>query len=224
MRIAALAWLMLFTALAGGTPLATAEPLDLGERRARPVRVAFEISPSHLPARLDHQYSALAPAWFEPGPAPGQATVRVAGPDYEEVVASSDPVPGSFGDFVWIFDVETGHVLSATLTGAFYQRVDWGFLKTRVQAKIVARMTTLRAAGFQPPRTLFGRVLFDHCGGSDAECDMVAPRPYDHATGYVNAVGSISVRAVAGLATETFSPLGEAVFTEMREDTAVSAR
>ncbi len=224
MRIAALARLLLFTVLAGGTPLAMADPLDLREPRARPVLVAFEISPSHLPAQLDHQYSDLAPAWFEPGPGPGHATVRVAGLEYEKVVASFDPVPGSFGDFVWIFDVETGHVLSATLTGAFYQRLDLGFLKTRVKANIVARMTTLRAAGFQPPRSLFGHVLFDHCGGRDAECNLVAPRPYDQATGKVNAVGSISVTALGGFVTETFSPLGEAVFTEMCEDTAVSAR
>ncbi len=224
MRIAVLARLLLFTALAGGTPHATADPLDLGEPRARPVLVAFEISPSHLPAQLDHQYSELAPAWFEPGPGAGHATVRVAGLEYEKVVASFDPVPGSFGDFVWIFDVESGHVLSATLTGAFYQRLDLGFLKTRVKANIVARMTTLRAAGFQPPRSLFGKVLFDHCWSRDAECNLVASRPYDAATGKVNAIGSISVTALGGLVTETFSPLGEAVFTEMREDTSVSAR
>ena len=223
MRIASTAGLLILFVLLGATP-AAAQPMNLKEMRARPVRVAFEISPSHLPARLDHQYSERVPGWFEPGPGEGQATIRIAGPDVERALHHSQPVPGSFGDFVWIFEVESGHVLSATVSGAFLQRLDWGLMETDVKANIRARMTTLRSAGFTAPRSQLGHVVFDHCGQGDAQCSMVAPRAYDLTTGYVNAVGSISVTAVGGLGTDTFSPLGEAVFMEMPADTAVSAR
>lgn len=222
MRLTAWNGMLLFGVVAWGT-LARAEPVDLRDARARPVNVALEISPPHLPARLDHVYSERAPAWFEPGPAPHEVTIRVSGPEVEQLLAHFDPIPGSFGDFVWILDVESGHVLSASLSGAMLRRVDWGILETRVRAKIVARMTTLRAAGFHPPRSLLGSILFDHCGGRDDDCTLVAPRAYDPFTGYVNAVGSLSARA-GGLSTDTFSPLGEAVFTEMASDAAVSAR
>ena len=203
---------------------AAAEPVDLRERRARPVQVAFEISPPHLPAQLDHHYSERALAWLEPGPGAGEVTIGVSGPDMERVLAAFEPVPGSFGDFVWIFDAATGHVLSARLVGAFHQHLSLGFLRTTVVADVVARMTTLHGAGFLPPRAQLGHVLFEHCAGDDAQCNVVAPRAYDPATGYVNAVGSISARSIGGLGAETFSPLGEAVFNELREDSAVSAR
>ncbi|MGH0033286.1 MAG: hypothetical protein ACQGVC_26150 [Myxococcota bacterium] len=203
---------------------ATARPLDLNERRARPIRVAIEISPSHLPARLDHSYSERGPAWFEPGPGPGHVTVRITGADLEQMLRHSEPVPGSFSDYIWIFEAATGHVLSATVDGAFYKRVDFGLVKSRVQASISARMSTLRASGFMPPRWRMGNVLFEHCLAGQHGCSTVVPLPLDPATGYVNAVGKISVRALGGVRTETYSPLGEAVFTEMRAETAVSAR
>lgn len=201
----------------------SAEPLRLAERRARPVHVAIEISPPDLPARLDHHYSERGVAWFEPGPGPDQATVRIDGAELERMLASSDPVPGSFGDYVWVFDVATGHVLSASVTGAFLQRLDWGLMRTRVRADVSARMTTLEPAGFRAPRTWLGHVLFEHCAGLEAGCNTVPPRALDPATGYVNAVGKITAVVAGGFHTDTYSPLGEAVFTEMRSDTAVSA-
>ena len=224
MRIAEwTSWWLWIAALFTGLP-AVAEPLDLREARARPIQAAIEISPSHLPARLDHHYSERAPAWFEPGPGPGRATVRIAGVDVERMLTSFDPVPGSFSDYVWIFETRTGHVLSATVDGAFLQPIEWGLMRTHLRADVSARMNTLRAAGFRPPRSRLGNVLFEHCAALDPGCSTVAPRPFDPFTGYVNAVGKISVRALGGVRTETYSPLGEAVFTEMRGDTAVSAR
>lgn len=224
MRIAGIAALV-WTIVVAGLPLAVAaRPVDLTERRARPVQVALEVSPPNLPARLDHQYSDLVPAWLEPGPGPGKVTIRVPGREMERLLSAYEPVPGSFEDYVWIFESETGHVLSATLHGAFYERVKWGFLSTRVEADIVASMTTLEAAGFLPPRAKWGHVLFEHCVGLDADCSVVPPQPYDPHTGYVNAVGSLRAAAIGGFGVVTFSPLGEAVFTEMRADTAVSAR
>jgi hypothetical protein len=202
---------------------AAADPVDLREHRARPVQVSFEISPPHLPGQLDHHYSERAPAWLEPGPAAGQVTLRVAGVEMERVLAAYEPVAGSFGDFVWIFDAATGHVVSAGLAGAFLQHLSLGFLSTTVVADVEARMTTLHGAGFLPPRERLGHLLFEHCEDGD-ECRLVAPHAYDPGTGYVNAVGSISASAIGGLGTQTFSPLGEAVFTELRDDSAVSAR
>jgi len=223
LHIAAWVRFLLVSSLAVGSA-AAGEPLDLGDLRARPVRVAFEISPPELPAQLDHHYSDLAPAWFEPGPGPSQATVRVSGHDFEKVIESFDPVPGSFGDFVWVFDVETGHVVSASLSGAVQQQLQWGFLKTRVRADIETHLTTLRASGFQTPRATLGQLVFEHCDERDPDCQLVALRAFDHVTGYVNAVGSISAKTVGGLETQSFCPLGEALFSEMPADTAVSAR
>jgi hypothetical protein len=203
---------------------AVAEPLHLDERRARPIHVAIELSPPELPARLDHHYSERVVAWFEPGPGPARATVRIAGTDMERVLRSYDPVAGSFGDYVWIFDTLTGHVLSASLDGAFHQRLDWGPMHTQVRADVSARMSTLQMAGHLAPRRRMGHAVFEHCLIEDADCHTVAPRPLDPTTGYVNAVGKLVVEVVGSLGTQTFSPLGEAVFTEMRSDTAVSAR
>jgi hypothetical protein len=202
---------------------AGADPVDLRERRARPVQVSFEVSPPDRPGQLDHRYSERALAWLEPGPGDGEVTIRVAGRDMERVLAAYEPVPGSFGDFVWIFDAGTGHVVSAQLAGAFLQHLSLGFLRTTVVADVAAQMTTLRSAGFLPPRSQLGHVIFEHCAEAAADCSMVAPHAYDPATGYVNAVGSITASAIGGFGTQTFSPLGEAVFTELSHDSAVSA-
>lgn len=192
---------------------AAADPVDLREVRARPVHVSFEASPPDRPGQLDHQYSERALAWLEPGPAEGQVTIRVAAADMERVLAAYEPVPGSFRDFVWVFDAATGHVLSADLDGAFNQHLSLGFLTTTVVADVEARMTTLRGAGFLPPRSQLGHVIFEHCADGEADCSMVAPHAYDPATGYVNAVGVLLGRT--GLVTSrSFSPLGEA---ELRE-------
>ena len=47
-----------------------------------------------------------------------------------------------------------------------------------------------------------------------SDCTLVPARPYDRLSGYVNAVGEI--RATTGsLEVDSFSPLGEAIFSEV---------
>ena len=45
-------------------------------------------------------------------------------------------------------------------------------------------------------------------------CTVVAARGYDAASGYVNAIGNLSV-SFGDVTLHTFSPLGEAVFSEV---------
>lgn len=197
-----------------------AEPLDLHDGLPRPVQVVFEVSPSDAPGRLDADYGDPAPGWFEPGPVAGQVTVRVRAAEMERVVRRHQPVPGSFSDFVWVFEVETGHVLSARVTGQFLKQVDWGFFSTHVVTETETLLGTRIRAGFRPPRTRLGHLVFEFCI-EEQECTDVPPRPYDPFTGYVNAVGSIDARALAGTRSVSFSPLGEAIWSES-DSTAVS--
>lgn len=197
-----------------------AQPLDLRDAFPRSVQVVFETSPPDSPGRLDTDYGQPATAWLEPGPEPGQATVRVTSSEMERVLGHHRPVPGSFSDFVWLFDVETGHVLSAHLTGSFLKQVDWGFFSTQVETKTETRLGTHGRAGYRAPKTRLGHVIFEYCI-EEQECTDVPARPYDVFTGYVNAVGSIDARTLAGMRTVTFSPLGEAVWSEA-DSTALS--
>ena len=105
-----------------------------------------------------------------------------------------NPKHGSFGDFVWILDVSSGHVISAELDGIVLRRVEFGPLHRTVEARIRASMTTVRSAGFRAQRQILGQRVFDLCDADDGECTLVAPVPYDPRTGYVNAVGVISAR------------------------------
>ena len=58
-------------------------------------------------------------------------------------------------------------------------------------------------------------IIFAHCADPNpARCTLVPPAEYDETRGYVNAVGSLIVR-YHGLTLHTFSPLGEAVFSEL---------
>jgi len=191
-----------------------ADPLDLHDARARPVQVVFELSPPEAPGRLDSHYSDPTRAWFEHGPEPGQATVRITSFSMEEVLVRHQPIPGSFSDFVWLFDVHTGHVLSASVTGKFRKEVDWGLFSTHVETDTETRLSTRGRAGYRAPRTRLGHVVFEFCI-DESECTNVPPRPYDFFTGYVNAVGSIHARVVGGVRTTTFSPLGEAILSEI---------
>ena len=202
------------TGLVPPTGSADANPLDLQDPRARPVQVVFELSPPEAPGRLDARYGEPAPAWFEPGPRPGQATVRIPAWVMEEVLIRHRPVPGSFSDFVWIFEVETGHVLSASVTGTFLKEVDWGFFSSAVETRTETRLSTRARAGFRAPRTRMGHVVYEFCI-QESQCTDVPPRPYDFFTGYVNAVGSIQARIVGGVRTTSFSPLGEVILHEV---------
>jgi hypothetical protein len=199
-----------------------AEPLDLRDARPRPVRVAFEVSPTARPDALDVVYSAPLTAWLQAEPESGLVRVRVPGRAMEELLAMHHPVPGSFGDYMWIFDAATGEVLTAGFKGRLWQIADFGLLQTRVETQIDVRVDTREAIGFRKPYTQLGQVIVDVCRPGAPDCTRIAPARLDPRTGYVNAVGTIRASALGGLGALTFAPLGEAVFSETGELPAVS--
>lgn len=209
---------------------ASAEPMDLTDPQPRWVSVRFEVSPAQNPGQLDTIYSQDFPAWFAPDPMEDRVRVTVDGGIVEQyLLAEHGPVEGSFSDYVWVFESSTGHVVSATVVGKLIKMLDWGLFTSEVEASIRIQMATrsesgaLAAAGFTPPRSRLGQLLFQFCTPSDGEaCTLVSAAPYDAASGYVNAVGPISARS-AGVTTRAFSPLGEARFSEISATPSVSA-
>jgi hypothetical protein len=194
---------------------APAEPVDLTDARPRAVSVRFEASPDDAPGALAARWGPWLGAWLEPETG-GRARVTVPGALLERhVFADYAPRPGSFSDYVFRFDVATGHVLAAGFSGALVRRLRLGLLRLDSEVELRASMTTLAPAGFAPGRRILGELVFRYCEPAEreGECTAVAPRPYDPATGYVNAVGVLLGRT--GLVTSrSFSPLGEA---ELRE-------
>ncbi|HXK22310.1 MAG TPA: hypothetical protein VMS55_06480 [Myxococcota bacterium] len=199
-----------------------ADPLDLRDARPRQVRVAFEVSPTERPDAQNVVYSEPVAAWLEPGAAPGQVRVRVPGRAMERLLAKFDPVPGSFGDYLWTFDAASGEVLSAGFEGRLRQNVDFGLFRSAVETRIVVQVGTRAAIGFRAPYTQLGQVVVGVCEPGSPGCTRVAPAPLDPHTGHVNAVGTIRASAIGGLGALTFSPLGEAVFSELSDLPAVS--
>jgi hypothetical protein len=137
-------------------------------------------------------------------------------------------VEGSFSDYVWVFDASSGHVLSATVAGRLIRTLDWGFFSSDVEASVRAQMATRSesgaptAAGYTSPRSRLGQLLFRFCTRTDGEdCTLVSAAPYDPRSGYVNAVGPILAGSTV-VTTRTFSPLGEARFSEIGTAAAVS--
>jgi hypothetical protein len=122
---------------------------------------------------------------------------------------------------VWIFDVATGHVVSAELEGAVERRMRLGLLSPSVRTELLFRMSTDRAVGVRPARKILGNRYFGTCSIEEGECTPVFPAIYDPRTGYVNAVGEIEARA-AGFTTHSFSSIGEARFFE-RDPSAILA-
>jgi len=200
---------------------ARAEPLDLQDPTARGVLVRFESSPRSEPAALDRDYGPMLPARVESA---GRDLLRliISGAIVEQYLFNSEqPEPGSFGDFVWLFDSRTGDVLDARLEGQLIQTLDWGLVRSTTRARVRARMSTRERAGFHSPRRVLGTRLFRYCDpGRSAEkhCNDVEAVRFDRDRGYVNAVGVIEVQAALGIEVESFSPLGEAVFFEMDTD------
>ena len=198
-------------------PLQTlAEPMDLRDPKPRWVQVRFELSPPDRPGQTDTVYSPPFAAWFEPGKQPGEVSVIVDGRIVEQhLLPDQEPRPGSFSDFVWIFDAETGHVLSAEVSGAVYRRLRLGPASWKITAWIRVEMNTSGHAGFTRPANLMGQRVHRFCAAADSgPCTLVPTRTYDPLTGYVNAVGAIG--AHSGLIRlESFSPLGEAIFSEL---------
>jgi hypothetical protein len=195
---------------------ALAEPMDLRDPEPRWVQVRFELSPSDQPGQTDTVYSPPFAAWLEPGERPGEVSVTVDGRTVEQhLLLDQEPRPGSFSDFVWIFDVETGHVRSARVSGAVRQRLQLGRASWKVTARIRIEMNTRSDAGFKKPANLMGQRVRRFCAAEDSgSCTLVPARTYDPITGYVNAVGAIGADSGA-IRIESFSPLGEAIFSEL---------
>lgn len=195
--------------------------MDLSLREPRWVAVRFEMSPRERPGQTDTVYSPALAAWLEPGEGRGEMRVTVSGDRVEaQLLYDYDPVAGSFSDFVWTFDAGTGAVLSARVDGRLWHRLGWG---TSIQAPIQVLMSSQRVAGFAGPRTLLGHEYRRYCRSADARCTVVAPRAYDRGTGYVNAVGEILARS-GPFQVRTFSPLGEAIFSELPAEAGALAR
>jgi hypothetical protein len=209
---------------------ASAEPMDLTDPQPRWVSVRFEVSPAQRPGQLDTIYSQEFPAWFAPDPMEDRVKVTVDARIVERyLLAEHHPVEGSFSDYIWVFESSSGHVVSATVMGKLIKTLDWGVFTSDVEASIRIQMATRSetgaptAAGFTPPRSRLGQLLFHFCTLTDGEgCTLVSAAPYDARSGYVNAVGPISAHST-GVTTRAFSPLGEARFSELSTATAVSA-
>lgn len=212
MRLLPLALTGALTLLALPAP---ADPLDLADPRPRFVTVEFEVSPGERPDQLDSVYTPPLRARLEPLEA-GLVQVRVPAADVERhLLVRHRPKPGSFSDFVWVFDTRAAQVVSAHLTGTLVRRLDWGFFATDVEAEIRVEMSTRAVAGFRPPRRVLGNDYFGYCDRPGrAPCTLVPAVGYDGETGYVNAVGGVSVRFLNHIV-HSFSPLGEAVFSEL---------
>jgi hypothetical protein len=195
---------------------ASAEPLNLGDATPRWIEVVFEASPADLPGQRVTTWSHPMPAMLRPSARSGWLVVAIP-PDVveRELIPEQNPVPGSFSPFVWVFDAASGHVVSADLEGAVQRRVPLGFLRPKVRAEVRFEMGTDRVAGFLEPRNFFGQRLYEFCEAStrNASCTLVPPAVYDRETGYVNAVGLVEARS-KGIATRSFSSLGEARFLE----------
>lgn len=191
-----------------------AEPLDLSDTRARSVTVRFENSPADAPGRLAATYTVEIPARFERDASTGYVEVRIAGSDLERDYFGRQRLrPGSFSDYVWVFDPRTGHVVSASLRGTFVRRFAVGPLGRDVDTHFDAKLSTLRDAGFARARHVLGQLVFPFCDEAAEDCTLVRAAPYDARTGYVNAVGSIGARAL-GVSARSFAAIGEAVFSE----------
>ena len=206
--------------------LAAGEPLDLTNEASRAVFVRFENSPRNEPDALDRGYGPMLPARAESA---GRDLLQVviAGAVVEEHLFGAErPEPGSFGDFVWLFDARTGDVLDARLEGRLIQTLDWGLVRSTTRAHVQARMSTRELAGFRSPRDVLGTRLFRYCEperASDEDCNGVEAVRFDRERGYVNAVGVIEVQAALGIEVESFSPLGEAVFFELETPLALDS-
>ncbi len=203
---------------------AHAQPLDLFDATPRWVAVAFEVSPEDRPAQFDTLYTRKMRAWLAPHARGNQVRVTVPREAVErELLARQNPVPGSFSDFVWVFNPFTGDVVSAELSGRLVKRLDWGLFESEVEAEIRVAMATGSVAAFHKPWRWLGQELFRSCSlVARRGCTVVESAGYDAMTGYVNAVGDLSV-LFHGITIRTFSPLGEAVFSELPPGMAVAS-
>lgn len=199
----------------------SAEPVDFGNPTARWIEIAFEVSPRDRPAQIDSHYTPRISAWLDADPA-GRIRVTVDHRDVERILlVDENPIEGSFSDFVWIFDAESGEVISASMSGELEKELDWGLFGSKVRTAIEVDMATRRDVGFKPAKRWMGQEFFSTCNSVDEKhCTRVRPSDYDPERGYVNAIGDLHVR-FGEMVLHTFSPLGEARLYEI--DSAVAA-
>jgi hypothetical protein len=218
-----LVWL--FSVSVGG-----AAPLDLSDPTPRWIEVRFEISPHDAPGQLDDVWGAARRAYLEAEPGTQRVRIRIPGEELESQLRSTgtDPIRGTFSEFVWTLDAATGHVLKAELTGRVRESFRLGIFKSSTDVEIRVEMTTQSPAGFRPANLILGQTTHAFCRGTGKtnDCTLVQPMRFDPGRGYVNAVGSL--RAVTALARiRTFSPLGYVVFCEsdsVSEESIASGR
>lgn len=207
------------------TSAAIANPVNLSDATPRWVEVRFEVSPGDAPGRLDDVWGPPRRAFFEPDANGDRVRIRIPGDEFEDQLRSTgaDPIAGTFSEFVWTLDAITGHVMRAEFTGRLRETFGLGFLRSSAEIEIHVEMTTRAPAGYRAPNRILGLSTHGFCVGSENPnaCTLVPPLRFDRQRGYVNAVGSL--RAVSPLARiQTFSPLGEVVFTEMEPESTES--
>ena len=197
----------------------TAGPLDLSDPTPRWIEVRFEVSPAEEPGSLDRLWSAPRRARLEPVDSSPALRIRIPSDQVETQFRSigSDPVKGTFSEFVWMLDPVTGHVLRASLSGEVRERLQIGPISTAARIAISVEMTTETSpVGFIDSQGVLGVRTNRVCtpGALETDCVGVEPIRFDPSRGYVNAVGA--VRAAHPLAQiSAFSPLGEVEFREM---------
>lgn len=220
-----LGMLLLFLSAAAAT---AAGPLDLNDPTPRWVDVRFEVSPANRPGQLDSEWSGLRAAYVDPAAGPGIVEIRIPAEEMEAHLRSTgtDAIAGTFSEFVWTFDRETGHVLAAEMRGRVREQVRFGFIRTSATIDIQVEMTTQQLAGFASESGMLGIETQRFCAPGPVKqgakikrsrlregCVGVLASPLDPARGYVNAVGTVRA-ATPMVEIEAFSPLGEVRFSE----------
>lgn len=217
--LAWIVWCVLLAFLAAAPAISS--PLDLQDPTPRQIEVRFEVSPEDQPGRLNAIWSLPRTAFLESDPTRSLVRIRIPTQEIEAHfrATGTDAISGSFSDFVWTLDSRTGHVLSAHLTGRVREQISLGPIRTSATIAIQVDMTTQNIAGFRRSKKMFGIQTNTFClpSSKPSACVPVAPIRFDPASGYVNAVGSL-VAAAAIARIRTFSPLGEARFSETEPD------
>jgi hypothetical protein len=199
--------------LASTAGAATAQPMDLANRKARWVIVQALITSSDT--RQGH-LSRPARAWYRVGATPGERVVIVPGPEVERVFfADRQAVEHSFSDFVWTLDATSGHVISASFSGAVREPIRIGPIRTAVEVSIEASFSTHMPGGYGQPHRIAGRTVIRYCGDARRpDCTAVATAAYDPESGWVRANGAVCA-TWRSLRTLAYTSLGQARFSEL---------
>ncbi|MBW2229926.1 MAG: hypothetical protein JRH17_06035 [Deltaproteobacteria bacterium] len=200
--------------LFAGTTQATAgEAMDLARLESR--WVALQVVTT-IPGDPEPHLSGPALGWYEAGPGKTQRSVTVPGPEVERIFfADRSPVDHSFSDFVWVFDVVTGHVVSASFSGLVDEPIRIGPIRSSVRVSILVELSTRAAGGYRAPRELAGRTVIDYCPDpTRLGCTEVPGAVYDSESGWVSANGGVCA-VWRSLSTHAYTSIGQARFQEL---------